>query len=439
MRTVSSVDHNQMLVVSFFLHLLIITIIMFLPKPKQEAPRIIIPTFNFEVVDIPSQPKAAPKGMPKVEEKVKPKAEVLPPVEEKSKTAFMPPREKTKEVKSKPPVLTPSKEVEEEEVESKVLPPSKEAEEEEQTPKIKKIEPPPPVKKPKAESKIIKDLVKLEDKPKDELARLEKLRPQETFKNLDDLKKRKKEEVEPEKPLKSLEELKNRKREESAELETPLKNLDELKKRKKEESAPAKALKNLDELKKRKKEESAPAKPIKSLDALAERKKEELAPEKAPEEQKADLNNKPDKSVLEKLEEYQKSMAGAKKIDVAMNIGQPFSSALHKPVDVSTSKATVSSEKADVLSSYIDVIHNIVYANWKNPLRAENKEVHVSFFLYSQGNIGKPFIEKSSGNEKLDSIAVRAVLDSDPFPKFPPNMKEPSLQITIRFKYIPQD
>ena len=83
-------DYNQMLVVSVVLHLLAIVVIMFLPKPKIMQKRI-IPSFNFEVIEIPFQRMGEPK---------EPKAETVKPRVEP------PPSEET-EVKEAKPVAPP--------------------------------------------------------------------------------------------------------------------------------------------------------------------------------------------------------------------------------------------------------------------------------------------------------------------------------------------
>ena len=81
----SSMDYNQMLVVSVVLHLLAIVVIMFLPKPKIMQKRI-IPSFNFEVIEIPFQRIGEPKE-PKAET-VKPRVEPPPSEETEGKEAL---------------------------------------------------------------------------------------------------------------------------------------------------------------------------------------------------------------------------------------------------------------------------------------------------------------------------------------------------------------
>jgi len=92
---------------------------------------------------------------------------------------------------------------------------------------------------------------------------------------------------------------------------------------------------------------------------------------------------------------------------------------------------------ADVQSLYVGMIKEIIYKNWRDPLAQEyNQEAVVSFFIFRGGNINKPFIKKSSGVEALVTLAVRAVLDSVPFPEFPKELKASNLHLEMYFKYV---
>lgn len=386
MRTGSSMDYNQMLVVSVFLHLLVLMIIMFLPKQKIQQ-KIIVPAFNIDMVDIPARRKEMPRGIPKGEA-VKPQPEVAPPSEKTEEAIPAPKAEKA-------PAPKPEK---------KTAPPAP----------VKKLEP----LKPKAASKIVEELERLDGKSKEtalvkELDQLAKLKPPEPHENPEELRKRR---AEPQKIP-------------PAKFPETYKGLEELKKRRAEPQKipPTREFPKKEEL------ETAES----EFDVLA--KKSTGAREEGKEKSAAELIREFQRTAeLDALKMRNlKSEAVAKKVDLAVSVGQPFSSSLHKETEApGAGKTALPDKSADPLSLYVGLIRERVYSNWKNPLGAESKEVHVSFFLYSQGNIGKPFIEKSSGNEKLDSLAVRAIIDSDPFPAFPPDLKEPSLHMTIRFKYI---
>lgn len=94
---------------------------------------------------------------------------------------------------------------------------------------------------------------------------------------------------------------------------------------------------------------------------------------------------------------------------------------------------------ADVQSLYVGMIQEIIFKNWQEPLAEKhNLEAVISFFIFRGGNIDKPLIKKSSGVEALDTLAVRAILDSVPFPEFPKELKMSNLHINIYFKYVPK-
>jgi TonB family protein len=95
---------------------------------------------------------------------------------------------------------------------------------------------------------------------------------------------------------------------------------------------------------------------------------------------------------------------------------------------------------ADIQLLYVGMVQKKIYKNWREPLAEEhNQKTIVSFFIFPHGNIDKPRIKKSSGVEALDTLAVRAVLDSAPFPDFPKELKVSKLHISINFKYVPKD
>ena len=95
---------------------------------------------------------------------------------------------------------------------------------------------------------------------------------------------------------------------------------------------------------------------------------------------------------------------------------------------------------ADAQSLYAGLIREKIYKNWRDPLaERHSKEAIISFRIFPKGNIDKPFIKQSSEVEVLDTLAVRAVLDSVPFPKFPKELKKSNLLLSIYFKYVPKD
>ena len=127
------------------------------------------------------------------------------------------------------------------------------------------------------------------------------------------------------------------------------------------------------------------------------------------------------------------------KMDISQNqvVDQDFKTVIREggiPAVEIDSKA----DKSNPLPDYVGEIYKRVYAKWKTPLASKFKKVVVAFTVFSNGSIDKPVIGESSGNENLDSIAVRAILDSVPFPILPKELNRPNLRVSIIFKYVPE-
>lgn len=74
--------------------------------------------------------------------------------------------------------------------------------------------------------------------------------------------------------------------------------------------------------------------------------------------------------------------------------------------------------------------------NWLAPQgQYLNKKVIISFKIFPKGSIDHPSIKESSGVEQLDSLALDAISNSAPFPKFKAPLKSSNLNISIHFKY----
>ena len=106
------------------------------------------------------------------------------------------------------------------------------------------------------------------------------------------------------------------------------------------------------------------------------------------------------------------------------------------------------SPESDFLSLYIGKIYERVHSKWKTPLGYQkwnesflikDLQVDTAFTIYKGGNIDKPIIRKSAGDEDLNSVALRAIYDSVPFPPLPKEWKQPNLTVGINFKYVPED
>ena len=413
-----SIDFNQMLVFSVFGHLLLLTAVLFFPKPSLPK-EVIIPAFMVNLVSGPSGFKPA-AGKP-----------INPPAKAKNPD---PKKVKKKITASKPSVM-------------------------------KKV---PRVTTPKSK-KVLEELSKLEtnmDIPQkknmveelDQLARLEKPKPkplktkpiksvsEETFRELETLKNKKVNEVKAIAPALLSKDI--------------LMNFEELKL---EESLPEhlpkeisveNSQKSVSEEKESEKPKGSEVDLLKQLQQLA----------------KLDSTNAPEVEIRKTQEKMQ---GGSGSFD---SIIDKFSSLSLEsdPVKVEVSSARLESPKfksklrtlpkgsraktkssagdsyvfasekinpgADVKSLYAAMVQDKVFKNWKEPLAEEHsQETVVSFLIFSHGNIDKPFIKKSSGVGALDSLAVRAVLDSTPFPEFPKELKMSNLRINIYFKYVSKD
>ena len=96
--------------------------------------------------------------------------------------------------------------------------------------------------------------------------------------------------------------------------------------------------------------------------------------------------------------------------------------------------------KVDVQFLYARLVQEKIYKNWGDPLAERHeRNTSISFHIFPNGNIDKPFIKQSSGVEQLDELAIRAVLDSAPFPNFPKELKKSNLLLSINFKYVPKN
>ena len=141
-------------------------------------------------------------------------------------------------------------------------------------------------------------------------------------------------------------------------------------------------------------------------------------------------------SVVEKFQELEDSSEEIK-IDISQGrvVFKEFETSIQRGrVPVPETEPEVSS----ALSLYVGRIYKRIYSRWKTPLGQKFKDVVVSFTIFSKGNIDNPTIRKSAGDKNLDSIAVRAILDSVPFLALPKELHRSNLKINIVFKYVPE-
>ena len=386
-----SIDFNQMLVYSTFVHLLFLTWVMFLPDPRTQE-QIVVPTFRLDLIEL--SPKAKPASSPK--KKVAP---IKKPIAKK---------------------LTRSK----------------------LKPKAKQLPPPKPIiKKSKPRKKILEDLKSLESNlPKqstlqqlDLLARLApkaqekkitspKAMQEETFRELE----REKEaelpaEPKPEKLLPRVDDIEITKKEsESIALSEQLVKLD----LKKEAQSTSSLMKELEAIEK---------KEIHPTDILLEG--EHFEESKSPSAFK-DIKGDSLTSVVEKFQELEDSSEEIK-IDISQGrvVFKEFKTSIQRS---GASVPETESEVSSALSLYVGEVYKRIYSRWKTPLGQKISDVVVSFTIFSKGNINNPTIRKSAGDKNLDSIAVRAILSSVPFPALPKELHRSNLKINIVFNYVPE-
>ena len=420
-----SIDFNQMFVFSVFGHLVILTIVLFLPKPLQEA-KVVVPAFLVSLVETSSGNKIA---------------------DQKKTVGDRKPAIKKSKPKTKKPVVV--KRVAKKQV-------------------VKKKSPPKP-------NKILTALQKL-DKKTAAAVPIPAKNMFEQFDQLALLESPKKKVAKPkrknlvlEETLRELEQVKGKKVEIRKEISP--------------KPMPESLLEDFEELKM---EEVVKQKEIKKLPGsnqlieklaklnLTDNNKGKKQIEEVAVEEKA---SKPYDSVLEKFKsltvessrvtvevsgakleasEFQSSLRtlpDSKAVEVPdakLEVSKFQSSlrALESPVNSSSNSVKephVSSERegalaADIKSLYAGLVQEKIYKNWRDPLaERHSKEAIISFHIFPKGNIDKPFIKQSSGVEVLDTLAVAAVHDSVPFPPFPKDLKMPNLFLSIYFKYVPKN
>ena len=408
-----SIDYNQMLVFSVFGHLLIFTFVLFFPKPPL-AVKAIVPAFMVSLVESPSGNKSAVKKKPV----------------RKSKAPIKKSEPKIKKTVAKKNV-----------VKKKTAPVKKTSQPNKILAALDKLNKKAVAVVPVPAKKMIEELERLAllKRPKKQIAKpkIEKTVLEETFRDLEKLKGEK---VKIEKDVSStpkleslLEGFEDIKMQEVLEQEKIEKPVDEEKK-----ADPAVKKRNLlKELEK-----------LAKLDSIVQ-KDDGKSPDVAVE----DLESKAYNSILEKFESLAVESSRVK-VEVAIaQLGRSkFQSKLRTLPDSPEKTDSKSVDEsyiffnregtpgADVQSLYAGMVQERIYRNWRDPLaERHSKEAIISFHIYTKGNIDKPFIKQSSGVEALDTLAVRAVFDSVPFPHFPKELKMSNLFLSIYFKYVPKD
>ncbi|MDC1153213.1 cell envelope integrity protein TolA [Nitrospinaceae bacterium] len=410
---------------SVFGHLVILTIVLFLPKPLQEA-KVVVPAFIVSLVETSSGNKLA--------------------AQKKTVEDRNPPIKKNKPKTKKPAVV---KRVKKKQVAKKQV--------------VKKKSPPKPNKILTALKKLDKKTVAVAPIPtKNMLEQLDQLAlleyPQKT------VAKPKRKNLVLEETLRELEQVKDKKieiRKEISPKPMPESLLEDFEELKMEEVVKQKEIKKLPDSIEEKVDGEKTAKSVtekrnllRELDKLAKLKLTEKnkGKEQISEVAVEEKAGKPYDSVLEK---FKSLTAESSRVTVVVSGAKLEASkfqsslrALDSPVNASSNSVEepyVSSDRegalaADIKSLYAGLVQEKIYKNWRDPLaERHSKEAIISFHIFPKGNIDKPFIKQSSGVEVLDTLAVAAVHDSVPFPPFPKDLKMPNLFLSIYFKYVPKD
>lgn len=483
-----------MLVVSVFVHFLIFTFILFLPKMSEE-PTLIIPSFKMEMVELvsPSRKRSAPTRLPVKE--VAPNKETAPtqPVKEEAPKKIEAPSpvmrelEKLSDPANNPAIIqeldqiaklthdvpekpvSPDKPVFDQplknlnELQSKEIPLPPEPTNEKTSPVLEELESLQELKNkkvaPTLKSKIKKKHRKFSEDTFQELERLKKQKIEtqapKTFNS--DLK---------ENPLEGFEDLKKKIKKPKITQKTKREkkpDQDILKKEKEfeslshrsikaEKSKPKDSKKNL-----LKELEQMEALQTASLSKTPKEKESAKAPKKAL--PKIVKNEELFQPILKKLDKLEKPTQRID-IQVVRNIPKPkaFSSGIRNQINSfnpslgSESKtageeaeqvsappegtADVMSVSPDVVAAYLGLVKEKINSNWKMPLGSKENKVVVSIRIFAQGNIDPPVIVESSNDKQSNSLVLQAIRDSEPFPEFPPELKRPNLHVKINFSYL---
>ncbi len=179
----------------------------------------------------------------------------------------------------------------------------------------------------------------------------------------------------------------------------------------------------------------------KELEELSQLNKQDDAALSKPKETQTDSKAA---ELLKQLESIKKESSQIK-IDaskLSFRHSQKFKSEiLNLKVGKKFSAPSASGELGDpgaaALSLYLGLAQIKIDEHWKDPLGGGTGKVQVSFTIFPKGNISTPKIVKSSGDSKLDILAIRAIKNSVPLPPFPKEIKEPNLPFILEFTYEP--
>jgi TonB family protein len=82
-------------------------------------------------------------------------------------------------------------------------------------------------------------------------------------------------------------------------------------------------------------------------------------------------------------------------------------------------------------------VHRKIQERWEG--RAiQGRQPEVIFEIAGDGQLRGARVGKTSGNAAYDQLALRAVIESSPFPRLPEGFAKPQLTIGLQFIYDPR-
>ena len=424
---IQSIDFNQMLVYSTFVHLVFFTFVMFLPDPRGQE-QIVVPTFRLDLIKLPKSVKPGLEPNKKSLKPIKKKAVPKKPI--KKKTVSKKPIKK-KTVSKKP--ITENIKIKNKKIK----------------PLIKKSSPSKPlIRESKARKKILADLGSFESsqskksvlKELDQLTRLVpevKSMEEESFVEVEK-KNVLKYPLVP-KPLPSIEKFEVKQEELEAKLsKKPVKiNLDE------KTQTTSRLIKELEAMENKKaypSDKFLDKMQLEKFDSPLDNFSDKMQLEKF--DSPSAFNNIKGESLTTVVKKFERLKASSEEIKIDISQGRmvvkEFKTTIQKG-EVPVPKTDSKLETSNALSHYVGQVYKRVYSNWKTPFGVKFKDVVVSFSIFPKGNIDNPVIRESTGDKNLDAIAVNAILSSVPFPTLPDELLRPNLKISIVFKYVPEN
>ena len=97
--------------------------------------------------------------------------------------------------------------------------------------------------------------------------------------------------------------------------------------------------------------------------------------------------------------------------------------------------ASVTSFDADFpFAYYVEQLLSLIGANWFKPESAENTNCVVSFRILRSGQVTEVKVDSTSGVSYYDRAAARAVYAANPVPPLPPDYRNDSLGVRLKFQ-----